>query len=231
MHAAAEYGVSAVGVTLSEQQYQLANERIRERGLQDRCKVYLQDYRDVEGRFDRIVSVGMLEHVGLKNLRGYFDKINGLLVDDGLALIHGITSTDPDSREVPLKAGDFIDRYVFPNGELPYIGLLLQQMNAAGMEAHDVENLRPHYALTLKHWSQRFEAASEVIQTMVDAKTYRIWRTYLAGCCYAFLHNWIAVHQVLASKVNPGRFHAPLTREYMYSPEAGVAHGAAATAS
>ncbi|HXH71605.1 MAG TPA: cyclopropane-fatty-acyl-phospholipid synthase family protein [Mariprofundaceae bacterium] len=216
MRAAERYGAKAVGVTLSQNQYDLANERIRARGLQDRCEVRLEDYRDVSGRFDRIVSVGMFEHVGLKNLREYFDKVRKLLTSDGITLIHGITSTDPDSRQSPWDAGDFIGRYVFPHGELPHISLALQEMCAAGLEPLDVENLRRHYAMTLQHWAERFEAASEKIRSMVDEKSYRIWRVYLAGCSYGFLHNWVAIHQMLAINPQGGAHSMPLTRDYMY---------------
>ncbi len=117
------------------------------------CEVRIQDYRDVTGTFDRITSVGMFEHVGLKNLQTYFKQVNKLLADGGVAMNHGITSTDPDSKKsTPFGGGDFIDRYVFPNGELPHISLALREMASAGLEVLDVENLRRHYALTLEHW-------------------------------------------------------------------------------
>ena len=215
MRAAERYGVQAVGITLSQNQYDLANERIRERGLEDRCEVRIEDYRDVGGQFDRIVSVGMFEHVGLNNLRGYFDKVHQLLAPEGVALIHGITSTDPDSAETPLGGGEFIDRYVFPNGELPHISLVLKQMAEAGLEAADIENLRRHYDMTLARWAERFEAAEAQIRKLVDDKLYRIWRVYLAGSAYAFRHNWVAVHQILVTH-DLGMQALPLTRDYMY---------------
>jgi len=215
MRAAERYGVKALGVTLSQNQYELARERIRERGLEDRCEVRIEDYRDVEGRFDRIVSVGMFEHVGLNNLRSYFDKVHRLLAPEGVALIHGITSTDPDSAEVPWGGGGFIDRYVFPNGELPHVSMVLKQMAAAGLEAVDIENLRRHYDMTLARWAERFEAAEAQIREMVDEKLYRIWRVYLAGSAYAFRHNWVAVHQILVTH-DLGVRALPLTRDYMY---------------
>jgi cyclopropane-fatty-acyl-phospholipid synthase len=215
MRAAEKYGVKAVGITLSQNQCDLANERIRERGLQDRCEVRIEDYRDVSGRFDRIASVGMFEHVGLKNLRGYFNKVDQLLEPDGAALIHGITSTDPDSAETPWGGGEFIDRYVFPNGELPHVSLVLKEMAAAGLEPVDVESLRRHYAMTLAYWAERFDAASEKIRQIVDEKVYRIWRVYLAGCAYGFSQNWISVHQILVTH-GQGAQAMPLTRDYMY---------------
>lgn len=213
MRAAEKFGAKAVGITLSRNQYELAKERIRDAGLTDRCEVRLEDYRDVTGKFDRISSVGMFEHVGLNNLRGYFDKIHTLLEDDGIVLNHGITSTDPESAESPWGGGDFIDRYVFPHGELPHLCLALKEMGAAGLEPVDVESLRRHYALTLKHWSERFEAAGDQLRTMVDKKRWRIWRVYLAGCACGFTHHWISVHQILAVKA--GAAVLPLTRDYM----------------
>lgn len=216
MRAAEKYGVKALGITLSQNQHALANERIRQAGLTDRCEVRLEDYRDVKGKFDRIASVGMFEHVGLKKLNSYFGKVCHLLDDDGIALIHGITSTDIDSKEAPYGAGDFIDRYVFPNGELPHLSLVLQQMCDAGLEPVDVENLRRHYALTLKLWSERFEQSASRIKELVDEKSYRIWRVYLAGCAYGFQHDWMNVYQILAVKGGDSGNVLPLTRDYIY---------------
>lgn len=221
LHAARRYGVRAVGITLSQKQCELASRRVAEAGLADRVDIRLQDYRDVSGPFERIVSVGMFEHVGLKNMRGYFTKIRELLTDDGICLNHGITSSDPDSAESPLGGGEFIERYVFPHGELPHIGLVLKEISAAGLEATDVENLRRHYALTTQYWSRRFEQNGEQLREMVGEKRYRIWRAYLAGCTYGFRHNWIALHQVLAVKaVFPAQVPLPLTRDYMYAASA-----------
>ncbi len=218
LRAARDYGASVVGITLSQNQYALARACAAAAGLADRVDIRLQDYRDVNERFDRIVSVGMLEHVGLKNLRGYFAVIRKLLADDGVCLNHGITSTDADSAEAPFGGGDFIERYVFPHGELPHIGFLLKEMAAAGLEATDVENLRRHYALTARHWSRRFERNGAQLRALVGEKRYRIWRAYLAGCAYGFEQNWISLHQVLAVKAGgPGANLLPLTRDYMYA--------------
>jgi cyclopropane-fatty-acyl-phospholipid synthase len=217
MRAAGKFGLKAVGITLSKNQYELARARVAEAGLSDRVEIRIQDYREVSGRFDRITSVGMFEHVGLKNLRAYFAKINELLVDGGVCMNHGITSTDADSAQSPFGGGEFIERYVFPQGELPHIGLTLKEMTAAGLEAVDVENLRRHYALTTSHWSRRFEANLDKIRNMVGEKRFRIWRAYLAGCAYGFANNWIALHQVVAVKAGgPGSNPLPLTRDYMY---------------
>ncbi|HZX32886.1 MAG TPA: class I SAM-dependent methyltransferase [Rhodocyclaceae bacterium] len=217
LRAAARYGAVATGITLSRKQWELARERIAAAGLADRCQVLLADYRDMKGSFDRITSVGMFEHVGLDNLPVYFKKIRDLLADGGVAMNHGITATDVDSGEVSLGAGEFIERYVFPLGELPHLSLALREMCAAGLEPVDVESLRPHYVRTLRHWSRRFEAAADAIRAEVGEKPYRIWRMYLAGCAYAFEHNWTSIHQILAVKAGgPGANPLPATRDYMY---------------
>ncbi|MDW6005486.1 SAM-dependent methyltransferase [Vibrio mangrovi] len=214
IRAAQKFGAKATGITISEQQYLETQKRIRAAGLESVCEVHLLDYRDVHGTFDRITSVGMFEHVGLKHLNEYFSKLNSLLAEDGVMMNHGITTTDPKSGSAPSGAGKFIDRYVFPNGELPHIGLVLKEMAIAGLEPVDIENLRHHYAMTLEHWAARFEAQSEQLKTMVDDKQFRIWRVYLAGCAHAFHHNWVALHQIVATKAD--RYVLPLTRDYMY---------------
>ena len=216
VRAAQKYGAKALGITLSRNQYELARERIAAAGLADRCEVRLEDYRDVTGKFDRIASVGMFEHVGLRNLRIYFSKIRDLLKDDGTVLNHGITAGDPDSAESPLGAGEYIERYVFPHGELAHISRVMHEMCAAGLEPIDVENLRRHYALTLDRWSERFEANSQQLREISGDKRWRIWRVYLAGCAFGFAQEWMALHQVLAVKTGSGAGALPLTRDYMY---------------
>jgi cyclopropane-fatty-acyl-phospholipid synthase len=214
-----KFGAHAVGVTVSNNQYEHVREQIRARGLASRCEVRLQDYRDVpeEGGYDKISSVGMFEHVGLKNLVLYFKKIHRLLRDGGLALNHGITSVDPDSRAVGLGASEFIERYVFPYGELPHVGLVLREMSAAGLEVADVESLRRHYAKTCAAWAAQLEANGPRARELAGEKRYRIWSVYLAGCAYGFAHNWINLYQVLACKHGgPGMNPLPLTREFMY---------------
>lgn len=219
IHAAERYGVRATGITLSENQHALANERIKAAGLQDRCEVRLQDYRDLsgEGVFDKIASVGMFEHVGLKNLPVYFGAIRRLLVEGGIVLNHGITSIDPDSRSVGLGGGEFIGKYVFPHGELPHLSLVIREMGAAGLEVMDSETLRLHYARTLQQWSERLEANLETARAFTGEKHLRIWRTYLAGCAHAFAQGWVSIQQVLAVKSEePRKTTLPWTRQYMY---------------
>jgi len=219
MHAAERYGVQALGITLSQNQHALASERIRAAGLQGRCEVRLQDYRDVPGEavFDKIASIGMFEHVGLKNLPVYFGVIRRLLADGGMVLNHGITSIDPDSRTVGLGGGDFIGKYVFPHGELPHLSLVIREMGAAGLEVMDAETLRLHYAKTLQQWSERLEANLEKARAHAGEKRLRIWRTYLAGCAHAFAEGWVSIQQVLAVKSgDPRKNTLPWTRDYMY---------------
>ncbi|HQU17238.1 MAG TPA: cyclopropane-fatty-acyl-phospholipid synthase family protein [Gammaproteobacteria bacterium] len=215
IRAAEKYGARVLGITLSKNQYELAQERIRKAGLADCCEVRIEDYRDVCGKYDRITSVGMFEHVGLKNLRGYFTRIYALLADNGVVMNHGITAIDHESGESPFGGGDFIERYVFPGGELPHVSLAIAEMAAAGLEVVDVENLRRHYALTVEHWVNRFEAAGERLKEIVGERRWRIWRVYLAGCAYGFSHDWIAIHQILAVKSGSAS-PLPLTRDYMY---------------
>jgi cyclopropane-fatty-acyl-phospholipid synthase len=218
LRAAKHYGARCTGITLSQRQFDLATQRVREAGLSEQCEVLLMDYRDVPGQFDKITSVGMFEHVGLNNLQAYFQKVHDLLADGGVVMNHGITSSDPNSGETPMGGGRFIDRYVFPNGELPHISLALKEMATAGLETTDVENLRLHYAMTLDHWTDRFEAKGAQLRELVGDKRYRIWRAYLAGCAYGFKQNWIALHQIIAVKADqPEQPALPMTREYMYA--------------
>jgi cyclopropane-fatty-acyl-phospholipid synthase len=222
IRAAQQYGARVLGVTLSKNQHALACERVAQAGLAEQVEIRLQDYRDItadDGQFDKITSIGMFEHVGLNHLEAYFARINALLKDGGLVLNHGITSTDPGSGATPLGAASFIEKYVFPNGELPHISLALREMQSAGLEALDVECLRRHYARTLACWSDNYERQQDAIRALVSETTYRIWRIYLAGCAHAFSQNWVSVYQVLACKsgireaLNP----TPWSRAYMYT--------------
>ncbi len=219
IRAASRYGADATGITLSENQHRLANERIREAGVADRCRVLLQDYRDMpgEGIYDKIASVGMFEHVGLRNLPVYFSTVRRLLREKGLFLNHGITAMDTRNRAVGLGAGEFIERYVFPRGELPHLHLVVRDMAEQDLAIHDVEGLRSHYTQTLGLWSDNFEMRMEDAVAAAGERTARIWRVYLAGCAHAFEQGWISIYQILASKqAKPGRAAVPLTREYMY---------------
>lgn len=216
IRAAQTWGARCVGITLSHRQHELATRRVHEAGLQDRVEIRLQDYRDVQGPFDRITSVGMFEHVGLDYLQAYFSRIRELLVDDGWALNHGITSTDANDGETAMGGGRFIDRYVFPQGELPHISTVLRTLQAGGLEVLDVESLRRHYARTLALWSESFEAKSDHLRTLVDERRWRIWRAYLAGCQWAFEHDEISLFQVLCRKAGRPARELPWSRRWIY---------------
>jgi cyclopropane-fatty-acyl-phospholipid synthase len=220
VRAAQKYGAVATGITLSRNQFEYAQERIRAEGLEGRCRVELRDYRDLAGTevYDRIASVGMFEHVGLKNLPEYFSRIHALLKSGGLVLNHGITSSDIENRWIGLGAGEFIDRYVFPDGELPHVAVVLKEMSAAGLEVVDAESLRRHYARTCHEWANRLESHRNRAVAVAGERRLRIWEIYLAGCAYGFSKGWINIYQVLACK--SGGSHAiplPLTRDYMYA--------------
>jgi cyclopropane-fatty-acyl-phospholipid synthase len=219
LHAARHHGVQALGITLSHRQFDLARERIAQAGLSDRVSVQLLDYRDLpeSPRFDKIASVGMFEHVGIKKLPLYFAKIDRLLADDGLVMNHGITTMDPHSRAVGMGAGKFIDRYIFPHGEVPHLSLAIRAMSEHNLEAVDIESLRFHYANTLEAWASRLEAAQGEARELVGEQRYRTWLIYLAGCAHAFAQGWVSIHQILAAKASrPGMAPLPWTRAYVY---------------
>ena len=227
IRAAQQYGARCVGITLSQNQYELARERVRRAGLEHLVEIRIQDYRDVQGTFDRITSVGMFEHVGIRHLPEYFGIINRLLAQDGLAMNHGITSTDPDNGESPYGGGEFIEKYVFPHGELAHIREVLKALQQGALEALDVENLRRHYARTCSIWTDNFEANAERIQTMTDERRFRIWHVYLAGCSYAFEQDWISLYQIVCGKAGRRTQNLPWSRRYMYPPSADAAMASA----
>ena len=216
IRAAQRYGARCVGVSLSENQARYARAMVQRAGLQGKIEIRLQDYRDVAGSFDRIASVGMFEHVGVRELPGYFAHIRALLADHGLALNHGITTASTGNQATPLRAGEFIQQYVFPRGELAHLGTVIESMQEGGLETLDVENLRRHYARTCAMWTDNFENSAERISELVDPRRFRIWQVYLAGCAHAFAHDWISIYQVLCGKA--GRHPSALapSRRYMY---------------
>jgi len=218
-YAAREFGVKVFGITLSKEQLALAKERVAAEGLQDKVDLQLLDYRDLpqDGRFDKVVSVGMFEHVGHANLKQYCKILFGAVREGGLVMNHGITAKHTDGRPVGRGAGDFIDRYVFPNGELPHVSMITAQISEADLEVVDVESLRLHYARTLGQWSQRLENNLEAASHEVPERALRIWRLYLAGCAYAFEKGWINLHQILAVKpFADGSHNLPWTRADIY---------------
>ncbi len=220
MWAAQNYGVSSVGITISQNQFDYVTEYVRRHGLTGKVDVRLMDYRDLPESepFDKVASVGMFEHVGVRNLPVYFRKINHLLKPGGLVMNHGITSVTFDDQTMDEENRRFIDKYVFPDGELTHISKVLEIMSREGLECCDVENLRIHYAKTLWHWVDRLETQHQQALELVGEKKYRIWRTYMAGFAVAFERNWDALHQVLAGKPHDnGQPAYPMTRDYMYS--------------
>ena len=216
LRAAEAFGARCVGITLSQNQFELATERVRAAGLGTRIDIRLQDYRDVRGPFDRISSVGMFEHVGLKNLASYFRIVRNLLAPDGWALNHGITSSDAHNGETRYGGGQFIGRYVFPQGELPHIGTVMTALQEGGLEPFDAESLRRHYARTLQCWSEAFEAKTERLKALVPEKTWRIWRMYLVGCQWAFEHDELSLFQVLCRRAGQPAATLPWSRRWVY---------------
>jgi cyclopropane-fatty-acyl-phospholipid synthase len=214
MHAAAHYGVEAVGITLSVPQAEQARQRLREAGLNDRCRVEVSDYRDLEpGQpYDKIVSVGMFEHVGEAFLPEYFSRAYERLRPGGIFLNHGIAYSATYHRQGP----SFTDRYVFPDSDLVPINATIRAAERSGFEVRDVESLREHYALTLHHWVQRLEAHAEEARRITDDTTYRIWRLYMAGAAHAMRRSRLNVYQTLLAKPLNGRSGLPLTREDWY---------------
>jgi cyclopropane-fatty-acyl-phospholipid synthase len=223
--AARHHGVRAHGITLSQQQFDHAQQRIRAENLQDFVTVELRDYRDLVGTgvFDKVSSVGMFEHVGLANLPAYLGAVARVLRAGGLFLNHGITH-DEEGWNKTLTT-EFINRYVFPDGELDCVSNIQLGMERAGFEIHDVEGLRPHYALTLRHWVQRLEAKHETAVREVGEPTYRVWRLYMAACALDFEAGTTGVYQILASRPKRGEWPLPLSRADLYAGRAGCPEG------
>lgn len=215
--AARHYGVEAHGITLSEEQCRHARERVEREGFAGRVRVELRDYRDLpdSARYDRIVSVGMFEHIGLDNFPVYFSTVKRALKPGGLFLNHGITN---DVGWVNCTSQRFINRYVFPDGELTRVSVVQAAMEEAGFEILDVESLRPHYALTLGHWLRGLEAAHAEIQRTVNPATARIWRLYLAGSEHYFRQGSLNVYQILAGHCYTDQ-QVPLRRTDLYRAE------------
>ena len=224
--AARHHGVRAHGITLSQQQFEYAQQRIPAEGLQDLVTVELRDYRDLAGTgiFDKVSSVGMFEHVGLANMPAYLATVMRVLRPGGLFLNHGITH-DEEGWNKSLTT-EFINRYVFPDAELDCVSNIQLGMERAGFEIHDVENLRPHYALTLRHWVQRLEANRDAALREVDEPTYRVWRLYMAACALGFEAGTTGVYQILASRPNRGQWPLPLSRADLYVGHVGGRQGA-----
>ena len=233
--AAEHYGVNATGITLSQNQHAYVQRLIEAKGLQGRVQMHLRDYRDLDEAqpFDKIASVGMFEHVGQANMPAYFAKIHRLLKPGGLVMNHGITAGSIQPGQLGAGMGDFIEKYIFPGGELLHVSHVLRDLALSGLEMVDTENLRPHYARTLWAWSDALEAqldeARRVLETTHGEEgggtVLRAYRLYLAGSAMSFEQGWIALHQVLAARPD-GRMDTgplrgaqsayPFTRDHMY---------------
>ena len=233
--AAEHYGVDATGITLSKNQHAHVQQLIDDKGLGRRVRVELRDYRELpEDRpFDKIASVGMFEHVGQANMGAYFGKIMRLLVPGGLVMNHGITAGGLENRQLGAGMGDFIEKYIFPGGELLHVSAVLEHLSRSGLEMVDTENLRPHYARTLWAWSDALEAKLQEARAVlagdsepaVAEKILRAYRLYLAGSAMSFENGWLALHQVLAARpsgqmqaeaMKGARSAYPFSRDYMY---------------
>ncbi|TFZ03579.1 class I SAM-dependent methyltransferase [Ramlibacter humi] len=233
--AAEHYGVDATGITLSKNQHAHVTRLIDEKGLKGRVRMELRDYRELreDVQYDKIASVGMFEHVGQANMHTYFAKIHRLLKPGGLVMNHGITAGGVAVSELGAGMGEFIEKYIFPGGELLHVSHVLREMALSGLEMVDTENLRPHYARTLWAWSDALEEQLPQARRVLDAsaprnaeKVLRAYRLYLAGCAMSFEQGWISLHQVLASRPD-GRMETgaikgaqsafPFNREYIYT--------------
>jgi cyclopropane-fatty-acyl-phospholipid synthase len=224
--AAQHHGVRATGITLSRNQHAHVERRIDELGLRGQVQMHLMDYRSLpdDAPYDKIASVGMFEHVGRANLPRYFAKIRRLLRPGGLLLNHGITAGGTRNAQLGAGIGDFIERYIFPGGELLHVSRVLQVLADAGLEGLDTENLRPHYGRTLWDWSDALESCLDRGRQVVGERTVRAYRLYLAGSAMAFEQGWMALHQTLASRpdglVEAGPLRGaqsdyPFNRDYM----------------
>jgi len=225
--AAEHYGVRAHGITLSRNQHAYVTRLVEEKGLGGRVTVSLADYRDLPESepWDKIASIGMFEHVGRAQLPTYFAKIQRLLRPGGLLMNHGITAGGTRNERLGAGMGDFIERYIFPGGELLHVSHVLEVMSEAQLEPLDVENLRPHYARTLWAWSDALERRLAEAREITQDSVVRAYRLYLAGSAMCFEHGWISLYQMLASRPDgsvqggpmPGAQSAyPFNRDYMY---------------
>ncbi|MGB8030668.1 MAG: cyclopropane-fatty-acyl-phospholipid synthase family protein [Terracidiphilus sp.] len=214
--AAGSHRARSLGITLSKEQAKVAKQRIQEAGLSESCAVELCDYRQCGHpgeSFDKIASIGMYEHVGLKNLSRYFRVVHDLLKPGGVFLNHGIARFPCSS----VHKDSFVEQYVFPDGKLVTLTETIQAAQSAGLEVRDVENLRDHYDLTLRQWVNRLQQNACEVRKYVDEATYRIWLLYMAGSAAAFSRGDIAIYQVLLSRPEHGKSRLPLVREDWYS--------------
>lgn len=211
MRAAENHEANTIGITLSEEQFVYGNDEIESRRLSEKASIRLVDYSTLpnEGnQFEKIISIGMIEHVGKENLSGYFQTVNKLLKPGGLALLHFISGL----KEEPVNR--WLDKYIFPGGYIPTLPEVITHLDEQNFSIWDVENLAPHYRLTLDNWSERFEKAVPQILEKFDERFVRMWRLYLRTSSAAFRAGAVEVHQILVSNGQPASL--PLTREDIY---------------
>lgn len=206
---AKDFGAHVTGVTLSEEQHKLANERIVVEGLSEQVEIRLQDYREVTETFDRVVSVGMFEHVGVRNYSEYFSYLSRLLGDDGVALIHTIANTS-----APQVTSPWITKYIFPGGHTPSLREIAPHFENTDLRLTDIEVWRNHYAETLRHWYDRFMANEAAAEDLYDEQFVRMWRYYLKASEHTFRYGRQVVFQMQFAR---NQETVPLTRDYMYS--------------
>ena len=220
-HAAQHYGVQAHGITLSEEQLARTKQKVARLGLTDLVTAELCDYADVEGPFDKISSIGMVEHVGIDNMRDYMQKVRGLLPDRGMFLNHGITRPAKKTQKQFRKMRPeqrLLAKYIFPGGELDHIGHMLECMESVGFDVHDVEGWRDHYALTCRKWCQRLEQNKEAAIKLIGEERYRMWVLYLAGVTFALGDGSARIYQTVATRHKAkGISGMPPTREHLYA--------------
>lgn len=220
IHAAQHYGVEAVGVTLSSAQVDYARRRIRELGLEDRVRVELQDYMDVRETFDKVASVGMVEHVGIANIPKYTQKIASLIRDRGLFLNHGITRPAKASRKKFMRIRPeqrLMARFIFPGGELGHLGHSIECLEASGFRVHDVEGWRDHYARTCAQWCRNLWDHRERAEELVGRERFRLWLAYLGCISLPFSDGSLCLFQTVSTRhVRRGPTGLPPTREYLY---------------
>ena len=207
MTLARDHGARVTGITLSDEQHAAAKRRVAEAGLSDRVEIRLQDYRDVSGPFDRIVSVGMFEHVGVPNYHRFFAKLKELMTEDGVALVHTIGRTGPPGITSP-----FITKYVFPGGYVPALTEMMKPVERLHLWTCDLEVWRLHYAETLRHWYDRFMRNEAEAERLMDARFVRMWRFYLAGSEMTFRHHRQVVFQLQLARRKDA---VPITRDYL----------------
>jgi cyclopropane-fatty-acyl-phospholipid synthase len=199
IHAAREYGVSALGITLSEPQARLANERVRAAGLEDRVEIRVQDYRELEGRFDAVISIGMVEHVGERQIDEYARVIERVLAPEGSVLNHGIVRVSAQKRGAHV-GGEFSNRYVFPDGELLNLSRMQSGFERAGFETLHIEDLHTDYAETLRHWITRLDENLDEAERLAGPERLRVWRLYLRAARNSFEVGDNAVYQLLCTR-------------------------------